>query len=101
MTNTGAEHNEGLQPLLGELLSFISRVAVAIRMNSSYNCNPDQPEQLLDSGECFIAALFQAGYWTDYQDNIVKSSGGHFDIAKGITLLKDIATTALPSVNVV
>ena len=121
MTTSAPEKNS-LQPLLGELISFISQVAIAIRMNSSYNRVPENPEimpdnvmwlsdalhnlgrlgQTISSGDFATiseAASFQASYWNSYQENIAIAGGDKFDLGNGIALLNRISETALRLVD--
>ena len=121
MTTSAPEKNS-LQPMLGELISFISQVAIAIRMNSSYNRVPKNPEIMPDnvmwlsdalhnlgrlgkaitSGNmAFIseAADIQASYWNSYRENIVIAAGDHFNIGNGIALLNSISDAALRLVD--
>ena len=85
MTTTEiAENNVALQPLLGELISFMG--------------------DTIHSGEIKSvskAALSQADVWTRCQDNIVNSSCCHCDNVKDMSVLRNMTETALPSVDAV
>lgn len=49
ITTAIVENDVALQPLHGEQIGFISGIAIAIRMSSSYNRNPNKPELMLDN----------------------------------------------------
>lgn len=101
---------------LGELLTFISNVAIAIRMNSAYNgeslYNPQTPKavmQLSDSihnlhllGNALVKGDYKAlsygidlqiSYWVQWKERISEAAKENvhspiFDIEEGIDILK-------------